>query len=371
MKASSTEIKNVLFVQVNPCIRNVKIAAALKHNGVNVHLAYVGKTPQETYGFGNEYYTSIHDLGKWPIRNIPKIKKLIKELNIHAIHYHNYPDKLGAQMILAGLSVPVVYDQHDFFSQKRKLSRRKRFYEKECNEQADGNIYITEKYKDLVAQKYRLNDNSILLPNFALGTIAPQEELYEYRKDKKSLQLVYIGLITEHDDKVRNLITYFKLLSERGFVIHIYPTRSKAYPKYEAISNVIIHKQLPLPQLVREMAKYDYGILFLNKDVSEAYRAEELKFGAWNKFYDYITAGLPVITFNEFEYMAHTVKEEGFGPVVSGIDEVTPELFDRYDVPALRRKVQAGREKYFMENKIKSLIAFYEQVYQEYKLNDT
>jgi len=368
MEATPLTIQNILFVQVNPCIRNVKIAAALKHNGVNVHLAYIGKTPQETYGFGNEFYASIHNLGKWTFRLVPQIQKLITQLNIQAVHYHNYPDKHGAMMIRANLPVPVIYDQHDFFSQKRQLNKRKLLYEKICNEQADGNIYITEKYKNLVAQKYRLNTRVMVLPNFALGAIVPQKDAYPYKNDKEPLHLVYIGLITQYDDKVRNLIDYFKMLSRRGFIIHVYPTRSKAYPLYEAIPNVVMHRQLPLTQLVKEISAYDFGILFLNKDVSEAYRAEELRFGAWNKFYDYITAGLPVITFTYFEYMAQIVQKEGFGPVLEGIEEVTPELLHRYDQRELRIKIQKGRGKYFMENNIRPLIKFYEQTLREFKI---
>jgi len=356
-----TPIRDVLFVQVNPCIRNVKIAAALKSAGINVHLAYVGRTPQETYGFGNAFYASIHDLGNWSFRHIPKIKKLIQRLNISAIHYHNYPDKLGAQMILANLPVPVIYDQHDFFSQKKKLSSRRLYYEKVCNEQADGRIYITEEYKNLVAQKYALDGQYILLPNYALGSIVPEEMNKTSERDGK-IHLVYIGLITQHEDKVRNLIDYFSLLSERNFVIHVYPTRSKGYPRYEAIPNVIMHKQLPLDKLVREIAAYDLGILFLNKEVSEMSRVEELRHGAWNKFFDYITAGLPVITFDEFEYMAQIVKENNFGLSVQSIDDITYERIKELDLNHLRQEVKKSRSRFFMEDNIGPLVRFYERV---------
>lgn len=361
-------IRNVLFVQVNPCIRNVKIAAALKSAGVNVHLGYVGRTPQKTYGFGNDFYASIHDLGKWKFQHIRRVRQLIDQLNIDLIHYHNFPDELGARMILANLPVPVIYDQHDFFSQKKKLSRRRLYFEKVCNEQADGRIYITEKYKNLVAQKYRLDGNYTVLPNYALGSIVPPDTAAPRREDGK-IHLVYIGLITRYPDRVRNLIDYFRLLSERDFVIHVYPTRSKRYPDYEAIPNVVMHKQLPLDKLVREIAGYDLGILFLNKDVSEMYRVEELRHGAWNKFFDYITAGLPVVTFDEFEFMARIVKENQFGLSVPSIEEVTYRRIQELDFNHLREQVRKNRAKFFMENNIEPLIRFYQQTVTGFKGN--
>ena len=51
---------------------------------------------------------------------------------------------------------------------------------------------------------------------------------------------------------------------------------------------------------------------------------EELKFGFWNKTFDYLMAGIPQITLKQFTVISEFVEENGFGistPSLSELDK--------------------------------------------------
>ena len=367
---SDTEIKNILFVQESPaCIRTIKLATGLKTLGVNVHLVHKGTTPNETYGFGNESFASLNLLPKRKSEEINFIKSLIPKYQIQLIHFHNYPDKLGAKIIKANIELPFVYDQHDFMSQKMKYLPFLKYYEKICNEKNDGAIYITENYRTLVSQKYKTNNNNIVFGNYGLTKLVTETNCkYEENLSvKKSIDVVYIGFITEHKGIVRYMLDIFKEMSKNGITIHIYPTRNKEYKKYKAIPNVVLHKQLPLQELIKEICKYDFGITLLNHFDVVKRRAAEVKYGFWNKINDYLIAGVPVLTMDYYDDMSKFVKENNFGISLKNIEDITFEKLKNVDVKKIRKSILENREKHFMENQVNRVYKFYQRTIDLYK----
>lgn len=354
----------------SPCIRTIKIASALQSKGINVHLAHREKTPDEVYGYGNSIFDSILSLPKNDLKAIKIIKSLIKEEEIDLLHYHNFPDKLESKLIRSKLVIPIIYDQHDFFSRKKKLSRKKLSYEKICNEENDGAIYITENYKQLVSEKYRINSNNLIFPNYGLSSLLLKKEefLPKLSDSDKKIHLVYVGLITQHKNKVRNMLNIFKRLTKRGFIIHVYSTRNKEYKKYWEIKNVIIHRQLPISELIKEISQYDFGIAFLNYELPDKKKIDEIKFGFWNKMYDYLMAGIPVLTTDLFKDMSDFIKTNDFGISVKDISEITFGLIKKQDIKSILCQILQTREKWTMENQIQRMIDFYDNTIK--KKND-
>jgi len=70
-------------------------------------------------------------------------------------------------------------------SQKMKYLPFLKYYEKICNEENDGAIYITENYRQLVSKKYKLNKNNIVFGNYGLTKLIPERECKYNVKLKK------------------------------------------------------------------------------------------------------------------------------------------------------------------------------------------
>jgi len=370
------KLKNILFTQEGTvCIRNIKLATALQNLEYNIHLAYWGKLPGDFYGTSNEIYTSIMDIGKGFYSHFPhrlfwisKIKNVCKNKKIDLIHCHNAPERLASMIINSKFNIPVVYDQHDFISHKKKVSKKYLQREKICNEKNDGAIYITENYKNLVASKYRVNSNNIVFPNYGLTSLSVNQNdfLPKLSKRNNKIHLIYIGLITQHDNKVRNMLNIFEQLSEKGFIIHVYPTRNKKYPEYRKISNLVMHNQLPVKELIKEITQYNLGIAILNYELSDRKKVDETRFGFWNKMFDYLMAGIPVLTLDLFEDMSEFVKMNEFGISFKEISELTPETLQSYDLNKIADKIVKDREKWTMENQIQKMIDFYQRTLENF-----
>ena len=359
-------IKNILFIQdTPPCVRTIKIATVLSGKGVNIHLMYNGKYSANNI---NEIFTSLNKLKFFNKMKIKQIRSFIDNNNIQLIHYHNEPDNLCANIINANFSIPIIYDQHDYLSPKRTMKARDLVAEKVCNEKADGNIYITEKYKDLVGERYKTPNKYLILPNLLLLNTIPKKLKEKFSKHDGKIHLVYIGLITQHKNKIRNLVEHFTMLSSKGFIIHVYPTRKKSYPIYEQIPNLIMHEQLPINKLLIELSSYDFGILFLNMESVSKEEQDELKNGAWNKFYDYLSAGIPSITLSSYEYMQGLVKNNHLGVVYSDVSEINNKSLNDFDKIKFIKSLEENRTRFSMDSKADDIISLYKQSLSDFRV---
>ena len=184
-------------------------------------------------------------------------------------------------------------------------------------------------------------------------------------KDNK-IHLVYVGLITQHTNKVRNMINYFKKIADKGFIIHVYPTRSKEYTEYRKIPNLILHQQLPVNKLIREISQYDFGITFLNNEIDDKLRLSEIKFGFWNKMYDYLMAGIPVLTTEFYEDMSDFIKKNKFGISLKKVEELSLNTISEINTSDIVKNILTNRDRWTMENQIQLVIEFYQKTLENF-----
>ncbi len=358
-------IKNILMVQdSSPCIRNIKISSALKEKGLKIHLTHKDKTPDEVYGFGNNIFESLTKLPRNRFKETKTIKKIITSKKIELIHFHNQPDSLGAKLIKANLPVPVIYDQHDFMSFKHRLTPKAKKYEKICNEQADGTIYITESYRNEVGKYYHLTENSISFGNYfsETNTLNPAEFLPKLSKQNGEIHLVYIGRISEHKSDHRNIIEVLKNISEKGFIIHIYPSKKKKYLKYERIPNLFLHEKLPYRKLIREISQYDFGITVFNNNIAP--KLPHIKFAFGNKTSDYICAGIPILSQDCLDEVKNFTLTYDFGFVLEQYDDYLNISKEKYT--QVVEIILQNRYSFTMENQIQKMIDFYQRTLENF-----
>ena len=155
------------------------------------------------------------------------------------------------------------------------------------------------------------------------------------------------------------MLKIFERLTKRGFIIHVYSTRNKEYKKYRKIENVIIHRQLTISKLIKEISRYDWGIAFLNYELPDKKKIDEIKFGFWNKVYDYLMAGIPILTTDLFKDMSDFIKINEFGISVKDISEITLDFIKKQDLKCILDQILQNREKWSMENQIQRMIDLY------------
>jgi hypothetical protein len=358
-------LKNILFVQdSSPCIRTIKLATALKSKGLKVHLAYINRTPDEVYGYGNSSFISLNKLSKYNFQKIKFIIELIKKNDISLLHYHNQPDILGAKIINANLNIPIIYDQHDCMSFKHRLSRKEKKSEKICNENANGIVYITSSYKDTMSKYYKLPKNSICFGNYfpIKNLLTKEEELPKLSDTDNKIHLVYLGRISENLSDHRNIIFLLKNFNKELFKIHIYPSRDKNYMKYAQISNVIIHNNLPYNKLIKEISQYNFGLTLFNNSIVR--KLPIIIYALGNKTYDYLSAGLPVIAQDCLKEVKDFILKNKFGFVLE--NEPSYINLSKKEYRNMVENIRTNRVKFTMENQIHRLIDFYNTTLEKF-----
>lgn len=260
----------------------------------------------------------------------------------------------------------MVYDQHDFVSFKHRLSRREKRFEKTCNEKADGVIYVTQSYKNGVAKYYSPAANSLCFANYypAAAALKPNDRLPRLSCSDGRLHLVYAGGISERAGSHRNVLALARALSDRGCLIHIYPSRDKEYRKYREIPGVIVHDRMPYGGLIRELSQYDFGLTVFNEHVP-ASALPHIAYAMGNKTCDYLCAGIPVLVQGCLQEARSMVVGNGFGFVLEDWESHAALAEDAYG--RVVDNVMSKRDQYAIERQIDRVVRFYQVVIRDFE----
>ncbi len=366
-------IDNIIYAQASTvCIRNIKQTKAHQYNKKNIHLFYSGNSPNDFYGYGNQFYSSITKVHKKIHLNWKrKLIKVIDNYKVDIIHTHNEPDLMPMKIMQYDLGLPIIYDQHDFLSGKRSLNKILSSHEKYCNEKNDGAIFITDRYKSLVEKKYKINDLNICFPNYgSKDMILKKDEMYpKISSSTNKIHLVYVGALDQDNPNItRYLLPQMRQLSKQGFVIDIFPSKNDSYEKYKEINNVNIMDTQNPKSLIKIISKYDCGLTLVNPNADNM--PEELKYGFWNKTFDYLMAGIPQITINIFSVISDFISKNNFGISVESLDQLEKNhsnLLKKFK--PMEKNILQKNELYTYEKKIDSLYTFYDRVYKKFHQN--
>ena len=276
---------NILFAQESPCIRNYKMAAALKLRGHRVSLAYVHKTLSQMYpGLSDEVYEKLHRMSR---------PEDIWELSAgyDLVHCHNEPDLLTVAAL--GGEAPVVHDTHDLISLRGGGDPQLRFLEGLANRAAQGRVYTTPYQRDEVQKLYRAGGPSLVLYNYTSWADLPQEWLPKLSERDGRVHLVYEGGIGGNAH--RDFSQLFRELDRRGIYVHIYPPADNPQlsQHFQDCPHVQVHPTVSPKEIIREMSQYDYGIIPFNLEKGNK---RFLDSTIANKLFEYLAAGLPVVT---------------------------------------------------------------------------
>ena len=263
---------------------------------------------------------------------------------------------------------PIIFDQYDIVGNfYTNVSEETIYNEKYCLEHADAICnrgaeidYLKEK------QNYQIVNPVLHLPDYC------GERFFNSEQGDGVLSICYSGIVIpsrnypEFWESVRELA---KRCKENSCHFHVYPTtwNEDLYKDYIELSGknsyFHFHKTISYEILSREISRYDYGVFPILKPFIEKgwiYNTKEkLIYGTTNKYFDYIEAGLPVISAVP-KYAFDFLRKKGIMLDWTIEDYNFNEL--RIKKSELKERVIAEREKLKMSNHIYKLIELYDAI---------
>lgn len=291
------------------------------------------------------------------------------------VAYHNHFIKNGMIMLMMNWCFPKIkriyfpYDiasyafpkelRYRYIGNKPK-SKLSLFLDRICFEKCDK--IITKGFEgELIYLKgaYRIHGK----PHFVFNFLIEQKDVInkdagKFTPDK--VHLVFIGSIAGDSNSCLNNVEMFKeLLKEKRIVLHVYSHTLDVLNDIKQSKNLVIHDYITEHnKFIREISKYDFAVN-LYKHHEDGFI--HVKVSSAVKIYDYLAAGLPIITDIEHECVANMITVNNFGIAVPS-NEVRNimKYIDKCDYASLLSSVKKNREKYFVKTQINKLMNFIE-----------
>lgn len=364
----------ILFVVENFSARVVKIAKALKDKGKEVFLLLDGREKD------NAMWRSLCDiLDKEKIEYlffgpIEELLFLLQKNQGCKIHIFSNPWVPYIAYILVKLQNvigSVVFENYDIANGFHTILDDEMLkLERYCIENARGVCYREYSLDYLTdVLDFHISGNTIRFLDYC------SDEKSRFCRESASteLSLCYVGGIEpkeEHPDTPFEHIEFASLCERNRCHFHIYPPNwdEKRYEEYikrdEKSPYFHFHKPVPNNKLAEEISKYDYGVSPVRDDIwdkeySGQYTKEKLIYAGANKLFDYLDAGLPIITAIP-QKISQYLEEKGV--LINWTNGQYDFDYLRSRKEMMREMIPDVREELRIGNHIHKLIEFYESL---------
>lgn len=361
--------KKIIFAVGDLSPRVIKIAKALQQVGYEIKVfisprAMVRDVCKNGLKQLNISYVVCECIEEFMYRIILEKGKLL--------HLFTYIENVTVDSILIQykeLFPPIIYDEYDIhnkmyaFTEKNMLEK-----EKYCLENADGICNRGFEIDYLKELGFYVKGKVIQFHDFC------NDGVVEFDKEDSELSLCYVGgVATEReypDASFSCILELAEKCEKEGCHLHIYPSiwDDERYNDYIELDRKSLffhfHKPVPTEKLQYEISKLDYGIMpikkdFYDREINGYYKKEKYIYCTTNKLFDYLDAGMPIITPWSIKLVQYL---EPMGVVLNW-------AIEDYDFDELRRrkkglreKAKKAKDKLQMKNNIRDLISFYDSL---------
>ena len=276
--------------------------------------------------------------------------------DIDLIHVHGEPDRMGHIAKEVRPDLPVVYDAHDLNSVRLdQLSED----EEKTFEVCDGFVFPSIPYQEASCKLH-----NIKRPTEVIYSMCNEEVLSFGAEHARINGIVYQGGISESKRSMeateyhrRDYRVIAEALDSEGIPFFVYPANLGADEEQWSNLGALMMPRLQYEQLMKQLGRFDWGL------IGNEVRCNQRSWAMPNKLFEYIAAGIPVISFNTDE-VSKFIKEHGLGIAVSAVSEIA-DLYDLHE--GYRENVKKKRALFTMESKTPKLLNFYERVIEEAK----
>ena len=394
--------KKILFLEADPVDMLAKIAIKLREDNYETHLVTLTSRAALKTEFYKSAYKSINSFDakffKINFRNAPNIllysliniKKILGvSLKINRIKpglvvFKSPPNWLGV-IAKKVFNCPVIYFPYDIRSDayndlvEMKRSGVKNFEikaEKYCFEKMDGIMHKGSPIEIVDLNKNILGNVKVSCPVFQMLPYTMRELMVPINKNKiskkdKEIHLVYAGCVPERKTLAPNI----KEILRQKMHIHLYLKQANItreallktlWQEHETFKDnpyYHLHDELPQEQLTKELSKYDYGTWLGYYDST----AKTITRGMGNKFSTYIEAGIPLIQFDNHEYIGELTTRYGTGIIINFEKlKKLKSILEKTNYAQLIKNILSAREKLELNNNMEQIKEFFRKVQNNY-----
>ena len=286
------------------------------------------------------------------------------------IHSHELNTLFAGVMlkIIKNRKIKLLYDSHEYapndVPNEGKLSITvKHLFEKALIHFADSVIVVSDSIANEYSRLYGIPKPHLVL-NCPAYHEQPKRNLFRKRLGIRADQTIFLyqGGLSKGRGIELLLEAFSDLNTDKNVLVCMGygPLEGLIQEKAQQQSTVFFHPAVSPDVLLNYTSSADYGVSFI-EDSCLSYR-----YCLPNKMFEYLMAGLPVLTSNLYE-MKRLVETEGIGIVaeentVEGFRKaVEASLIQDYD--AIQKNVFAARRKYCWENQEVRLVDTYHKLH--------
>jgi hypothetical protein len=301
----------ICHVNVHSCARVFKIGWQQLLDGHKVHLV----TERFIHGHPWKDFTAVHITESGHLHrgvaNPDHLFSTIKTISplIDVFWVHNEPDWI-VKIVKEASNKPVIWDVHDMVSMRELAPNQ---YEEEALEYCDGISTVSGVYAE----------------NLRGRTTKPVEEILscvpEFMFPQQRPSLTYNGLVYEgglrgantHSEQFdyRDWTGTFREITKKGIPMFAYNNSSGENLANYADTQTIFLGPLHMNELINNLTAHEVGL------VGSPFVHPAFTGAMPNKLFDYIAAGLPVISLNA-KTTTDFLEATGLGVGVNSVDEI-------------------------------------------------
>ncbi|MEW5772155.1 MAG: hypothetical protein AB1916_01405 [Thermodesulfobacteriota bacterium] len=359
--------RHVVFLAYYPYPNTIKKSIALRRTG-EFHTTFLACCAREDAQC-ERWFDQVYEIGHYR-----ELLDLLPAAAPQALSVHIQPSVLGALAVEAlggGRLILDVYDSWHYMSRDQDTPDCR--LEREILARADAVVHkMPDAGWEAIRTTWNLDTPGVqahALPCRDIFAEAPPPDAPPHR-------LVYAGGVMPfhiamklgHENQVFDPVIEgtagggleLTILANQNARNMFWEEQERYLSMQERLPHFAFRPGLPFFELPAGIADFHWGLLYDNVALS-SYRPEAFHINMSTKIFSYLEAGLPLLVYEEFHYIARLVREHGLGLVYSlkRLDDL-PGRLNQADHPALRENVRRFRERFELNRAIPALRALYQ-----------